>query len=112
MSNTAPALTQWALTCFGRNPARRKKLLYLPIALNRFWDNKEDGGFRGVQSKSLVDIIQLECLSHSSSVLKITKAGEQGNIWVNNGKVIDAATLTMGGEEAFKEILVLEDGKF
>ena len=31
-----------------------------------------DSGFRGVQSKSLVDIIQLECMSQSSSVLRIT----------------------------------------
>src|SRR5947209_18936204 len=30
------------------------------------------GGFRGMQSKILVEIIQLECLSQMSSVLKIT----------------------------------------
>src|SRR5258708_31608108 len=32
-----------------------------------------DGGFRGIQSKSLMDIIQMECLSRSSTVLRITR---------------------------------------
>lgn len=70
------------------------------------------GGFRGIQSKSLVDLIQLECLSHSSSVLKISKGSKQGNIWINNGEVIDAATLNQGGEAAFKEILSWRNGSF
>ncbi len=72
----------------------------------------DEGGFRGVQSKSLVDLVQLECLSHSSSVLKITKGNKQGNIWVSSGEVIDAATLTTNGEAAFKEILSWKNGSF
>src|SRR6266704_2492806 len=39
------------------------------------------GGFRGVQSKSLVDIVQLECLSQSSTVLRITNGMAEGKIW-------------------------------
>ena len=31
-------------------------------------NRESEGGFRGVQSKSLVDIIQLECLSQSSAL--------------------------------------------
>src|SRR3984957_23077 len=50
------------------------------------------GGFRGVQSKSLVDIIQLECLSQNSLVLKIINGPLEGRIWIQNGEVIDAAT--------------------
>src|ERR1041385_2876336 len=42
------------------------------------------GGFRGVQSKSLVDIIQLECLSQSSVMLKIRNGGVDGRIWIQN----------------------------
>ncbi len=30
----------------------------------------QDGGFRGIQSKSLMDIIQMECLARSSTVLR------------------------------------------
>ncbi len=72
----------------------------------------EEGGFRGVQSKSLLDLIQLECLSHSSSILKFSYAGLQGNIWILNGNIIDAATLTLGGEPALKEILSWKNGSF
>lgn len=72
----------------------------------------EVGGFRGVQSKSLVDIIQLECLSQSSSVLKITNAGLEGRIWVQNGDVIDAEAKGLSGEPAFKEIFSWKAGNF
>jgi hypothetical protein len=54
----------------------------------------------------------MECLSHSSSLLKITKPGEQGNIWVTSGEVIDAATSNLTGEPAFKEILAWKNGSF
>src|SRR5947208_829089 len=50
------------------------------------------GGFRGVQSKSLVDIIQLECLSQSSVMLKINNGLVDGRIWIQNGEVTDAET--------------------
>jgi len=69
-------------------------------------------GFRGVQSKSLVDLIQLECLSRSSSLLNITRGGLQGGIWIQNGEIVDAATASMTGEEAFKEILSWKSGNF
>ena len=48
------------------------------------------GGFRGIQNKSLVDIIQLECLSQNSLVLRVTNGPLSGKIWINNGEVIDA----------------------
>jgi CheY-like chemotaxis protein len=74
---------------------------------------REDlGGFRGVQSKSLVDLIQLECLSQSSSVLKITNGPIEGRIWVQNGDLIDATIGDLTGEDAFKKILGLKSGNF
>ena len=69
-------------------------------------------GFRGVQSKSLVDLIQLECLSRSSSTLNITRGALKGKIWIQNGEIIDATTANMTGEEAFKEILSWKSGNF
>ena len=71
-----------------------------------------DGGFRGVQSKSLVDIIQLECLSQSSSVLKVTNGSQVGKIWFNNGDVIDSETQDVNGEGAFQKILSWKTGNF
>jgi CheY-like chemotaxis protein len=71
-----------------------------------------DGGFRGVQSKSLMDIVQLECLSQSSSVLKITNGSLIGRIWFENGEVIDAEAPEMQGEPAFARILAWKTGAF
>ena len=72
----------------------------------------QKGGFRGVQSKSLVDIIQLECLSQNSLVLKIINGPLLGRIWIQNGEVTDAATEEYVGEEAFRRILSWRAGNF
>jgi len=75
-------------------------------------DVHSEGGFRGMQSKSLVDLIQLECLSQSSAVLHISQAGVSGRIWVQAGEIIDAAAGSFTGEEAFREILSWKSGSF
>src|SRR6266852_4548142 len=70
------------------------------------------GGFRGVQSKSLVDIVQLECLSQSSTVLKITNGMAEGKIWIQNGEVIHAEAPGLTAEPAFQRILTWRTGSF
>ncbi|MDB6065856.1 MAG: response regulator receiver protein, partial [Pedosphaera sp.] len=69
-------------------------------------------GFRGVQSKSLVDLIQLECISQNSTVLKIINGPLIGRIWIQNGEVIDSSTDDVGGEAAFRRILSWKAGNF
>ncbi len=71
-----------------------------------------DGGFRGIQSKSLMDLIQIECLSQNSSVLRITHGSIEGRLWINGGDVIDAEMQDLRGEEAFKEIFGWKVGNF
>lgn len=73
---------------------------------------ENQGGFRGVQSKSLVDILQMEGLSRSSSILKVTNGLLEGRIWFQNGEVIDAATQDLSGEAAFQKILTWKTGNF
>jgi CheY-like chemotaxis protein len=75
-------------------------------------DDQIEGGFRGMQSKGLVDLIQLECLSQSSAVLHITQGGVSGRIWVQSGEIIDATAASFTGEEAFREILSWKSGNF
>jgi len=70
------------------------------------------GGFRGVQSKSLVDIIQLECLSQSSCTLKISNGLIEGKIWIKSGEVIDAEAAGLVAEAAFQRILAWKTGSF
>lgn len=69
-------------------------------------------GFRGVQSKSLVDIIQLECLSQSSCVLKITNGITEGRIFIQSGEVVDAESPGLTSEPAFQRILSWKTGSF
>ena len=69
-------------------------------------------GFRGVQSKSLVDIIQLECLSQSSCVLKITNGLTEGRIFIQSGEVVDSELPGLTGEAAFQRILAWKTGSF
>ena len=69
-------------------------------------------GFRGVQSKSMVDIIQLECLSQSSVVLKITNGLVEGKIWIQKGEVVDAEAGDVTAEPAFQKILTWKTGSF
>ncbi len=70
------------------------------------------GGFRGVQSKSLVDLIQLECLSQNSTALKISNGPFNGKIWIQGGEVFDAETEELRGEAAFRKILGWKTGSF
>jgi CheY-like chemotaxis protein len=72
----------------------------------------EEGGFRGVQSKSLMDLIQMECLSQSSTVLRITRGSLTGRIWISSGELIDAETEGARGESAFLRILEWKSGTF
>ncbi|HEY6168965.1 MAG TPA: response regulator [Verrucomicrobiae bacterium] len=69
-------------------------------------------GFRGLQSKSLVDIIQLECLSLSSSVLRVRQGVQEGRVWFSNGDIIDAVTADLTGVLAFQRILEWKNGSF
>jgi CheY-like chemotaxis protein len=74
--------------------------------------NDSDSGFRGVQSKSLMDIIQLESLAHCSSVLKITNGSLVAKIWFENGEIVDAEGPEVKGEPAIRKILSWKTGAF
>jgi hypothetical protein len=60
----------------------------------------------------LVDLIQLECLTQSSAILKITTATGEGRIWVQRGDIIDAAAGEFTGKEALLEMLRWKTGNF
>src|ERR1700690_2506306 len=71
-----------------------------------------EGGFRGIQSKSLMDIIQMECLSRSSTVLRITRGPLVAKMWIHDGELIDAEAEGARGEGAFFRILAWKAGTF
>jgi CheY-like chemotaxis protein len=97
---------------FLEKPNSNKEINFLLDCIESLLDREAEGGFRGVQSKGLVDIIQLECLSQSSSVLKISNGVREGRIWIQDGEIIDAATEEIAGVEAFYKILSWKMGNF
>lgn len=75
-------------------------------------DRESDTGFRGVQSKSLMDIIQMECLSRSSTVLRITRGPLTAKLWIQEGELIDAECEGARGEAALRRLLAWKTGTF
>ncbi len=69
-------------------------------------------GFRGIQSKSLMDIIQMECLSRTSTVLRITRGALVAKLWIQDGELIDAEADGARGEPAFQRLLAWKSGTF
>jgi CheY-like chemotaxis protein len=97
---------------FLEKPTTPQEIELFTGCIESLLEREIDGGFRGVQSKSLMDIIQLECLSQSNSVLRITNGSAVGRIWFQNGDVIDAETPEHQGEIAFSKILSWKTGSF
>jgi len=73
---------------------------------------EKEQGFRGLQSKSLMDLVQIECLSQNSTTLKITSGALEGRVWIVKGNIIDAEAMGMQGEEAFRFIFGWKTGNF
>ncbi|MDI7258749.1 MAG: response regulator [Thermodesulfobacteriota bacterium] len=70
-------------------------------------------GFRGkVVGLQLTDVIQMNCLSHLTAALTITRDGERGTIYLNEGEVIHAECGDQRGTEAFYYILSWLEGEF
>src|SRR5580704_6336249 len=65
---------------FWQKPASGEEIKQFLECLESLLGRESQSGFRGVHSKSLVDIIQLECLSQTSMVLKITNGALVGHI--------------------------------
>jgi CheY-like chemotaxis protein len=75
-------------------------------------DRENEPGFRGVQSKSLMDIIQMECLSRASTVLRITNGPLVARLWLQGGELVDAEVDGARGETAFQRLLTWKSGTF
>jgi CheY-like chemotaxis protein len=97
---------------FWHKPATPQETKMFLECLESLLGQDTDSGFRGLQSKSLVDIIQLECISQSSSVLRITNGPLTGKIWILDGELTDAEADDLTGEPAFLKILSWRTGTF
>ncbi|HHY85224.1 MAG TPA: response regulator [Verrucomicrobia bacterium] len=97
---------------FWLKPDTHKNMQMFLECLEALLGRDSEGGFRGVQSKSLMDIVQMECLSQSSTVMRITRGALVGKLWIQNGELIDAEAEGARGEAAFRRILEWKSGTF
>ena len=90
---------------------QRNLQMYLEC-LESLLGRDQEGGFRGIQSKGLMDIVQMECLARSSTVLRITRGSLVARLWIQEGELIDAEAEGARGETAFLRILTWKTGTF
>jgi CheY-like chemotaxis protein len=70
-------------------------------------------GFHGkVFDVQLTDIIQMNCLGRLTTALVITRNGEKGVIYFNEGEIIHAECGEKKGSDAFYRILTWDEGEF
>jgi CheY-like chemotaxis protein len=97
---------------YWHKPGSEEEMAQFLECLEALVGREIEDGFRGVQSKSLVDLVQLECISQSSAVLRITNGPLVGRIWIEGGDVRDAECEEARGEDAFRMILSWKAGSF
>lgn len=97
---------------YWQKPASEDERKHFLASVDAMLQPEPPGGFRGVQSKSLVDLIQLECLSQNSTLLRVSNGALTGKIYIHSGEVIDAETSDEKGETAFRTILGWRAGNF
>lgn len=72
----------------------------------------EEYGFRDAQSKSILDVIQMELALRNSGTLRIKSGEEVGHIWIENGRIVDAQAEKADGELALGYILHWKGGTY
>jgi len=74
---------------------------------------KPEEGFSGVLRRvGLTEIIQMECLNKSSSILKVTAPGLAGAIYIADGAIIHAEAGPIKGADAVNKLFSLAGGDF
>ncbi|MGC8744602.1 MAG: response regulator [Verrucomicrobiia bacterium] len=97
--------------CWQKPSTEQEFKLFLECIESLIGDETKEG-FRGIQSKSLVDLIQIECLCRNSITLKVISGEIEGKVYINQGEIIDAEIGNLTGEIAFKKIISLKKGSF
>ena len=98
---------------FLEKPASREGWQNLYSALNELIKLQPEEGFQGMLRRvGLQDVLQMECLARSSSVLEVSTPHVQGTIFVVDGQIIHAQAGDVNGEEAFNYLMSLGGGQF
>ena len=117
---TGDATEQYRAAClsngaelFLEKPVSQKGWQDLFNALDELLKFQPEEGFRGVLRRvGLQDVLQMECLARSSSVLEIVTEEFRGSVFVQDGQIIHAEVGEQSGEAAFNQLLSLSGGEF
>lgn len=72
-----------------------------------------EGGFFGtVRVASLLEILQLECLNRSTSVLEFVSGRFNGKVFIENGAIVHAEAGPFSGPDALSNLIALKGGDF
>lgn len=75
------------------------------------WSQRE--GFSGtLRQVGLTDVIQIECLRRSSSILEVISPETRGEIFIETGAIVHAAAGALLGEQALYRLLAMSNGQF
>lgn len=98
---------------FLEKPRDREQWEALYASLSELLRWKPSKGFQGVLKQvSLDDVLQMECLGRSSSILEVRGDRAKGRIYIRDGSLVHAAFESIEGESAFHKILSLRGGTF
>lgn len=95
----------WLKTDMEKNPE-----MFLECIESLLGDDPD--GFRDLQGKNLVNVIQMERALRNSSLLRITSGARTAQIWISDGEIIDARAEGADGDAAFFRILKWKSGAF
>jgi len=111
-THRAPCLAAGA-ELFLEKPITSDGLRFVFNVLNDSISWKQREGFSGtLQHVALVDVIQIECLRRNSCILEIHADQVEGQIYIERGDIVHAATRDCSGEQALHRLLSSTDGQF
>lgn len=75
------------------------------------WSQRE--GFTGtLRQVGLTDVIQIECLRRSSTILEVLSPITRGEIYIETGAIVHAIAGSLTGEKALFQLLGISNGQF
>lgn len=81
--------------------------------LNELAKWQGDDGFRGIMRQiTLPEVVQMECLNKSSSVLEVSSGLNRGHVYIRDGEIIHADGGGHKGQAALGFLLALKGGEF
>jgi DNA-binding response OmpR family regulator len=70
-------------------------------------------GFAGTLSElSCVDVVQMLCIARKTTAIRFSTAASSGAVYIEQGEVVHAVWQDLAGEEAFYEMMTVEQGAF